>query len=295
MDVRMVCPNRLCGATLTARAEHIGKMGRCKQCGTKFRIPGESTTERYEKAVKVLQEAENLFQDGSGTGEEEWGDALVQFSPESIKAVLQRGWKKRGFSEPTNEFLVRVLARIAAERTPEEKQQAIGALQSILDLPDDNTTGHMNLRGASIRELGKLNALPGVEARDSECPGDAQPFRLASIEPGDIGPLGANSPSEKPNLESQSLWQLVLSPTQDYQEVIKRFEANYSRWKSTFDRRSHSLVLAAYGFSLERLGHLREAVLALRWACKLYPYKGFGACDALPEVEARLRASAPVQ
>lgn len=248
----------------------------------------EDSSNRYSRARQVIAEAEMLWQDNSGLGEEQWSKALVGLSPESIKAIGDRGWSKRGTTEPTNEFLVRVLAHIAAEKSLEERKQAIGALRSVLDLPDDNTTGFSNLRGACVRELDSLKALPGGAQQDFQPSSAEQPFQLGPIESSDIGPIGDRPPNEKPNLESQSVWRLVLYPEQDFEQVIKQFETNYTRWQKSFDRRSLSLVLSAYGFSLERVGRLQEAVIAHRWACKLYPFKGFGSCDALPNLEARL-------
>lgn len=282
MDIRFKCPS--CNAALKASEDLAGKQARCRQCGTTFRIPScAKDPSRHSEALGVVAEAENLFQDNSGVGEEEWSDALTRLSPESIEVIAKRGWHKRGPAEATNEFLVRVLARVAEERSPAERKAAVGVLRSVLDLPDDNTVGHMRLRGACIRELGGLNALPGAEP--AQPLGEAKSFRLRPIERSQVGPVKSNPPDDQPNLESQALWQLVLD--HEYEEVVARFERSYPSWSKTFDTRSESLVLCAYGRSLEELKRYDEAVLAHRWACKFYPYRGYTSCDILDEVEAK--------
>ena len=242
----------------------------------------------YSESIRVIAEAENLYQDNSGLGEEKWSDSLVQLSPESIKAISARGWRKRGLAEPTNEFLIGVLALIAKERSPKERTLAIGVLQSVLDLPDDNTTGLMNLRNACIRELDELRALPGVDYSQAEAAVTERPFRLEPIDPSEIGPIRSNSPQDKPHLESAALWQLILYPQQRYEEVVQKFEDNYIRWSKTFDTRSLSLVLCAYGRALEKVGRYCEALVAHRWASKIYPYRGFTSCDILEDLEAKV-------
>jgi len=240
---------------------------------------------RYSDAMKVIAEAENLYQDNSGEGEPRWSDSLVELSPDSIRAISARGWRKRGSAEPANEFLIRVLGRIAKDRSLQERTLAIGVLQSVLDLPDDNTTGLMNLQNACIRELDELKALSGVDYSQAEVSVDTKLFRLEPIDPSQIGPFKSPSPHEKPNLESAALLQMTGYQEQRYEEAVQKFEANYSRWSKTFDRRSLSLVLCAYGFALEKLGRYCDAVLAHRWACKIYPYKGFASCDRLQKIE----------
>ena len=259
------------------------------------KTPVQIDPNRYSEAVRIIAEAENLYQDNSGLGEEKWSNSLVELSPESIKAISARGWRKRGFAEPTNEFLIRVLGRIAKERSSEERALASAVLQGVLALTDDNTTGAMNLRNACVRELDELQALPGVDYSQVEERASRKGFCLDPIEPEEVGPFQSKSAHDKPNAESAALCQLTLSPQEDYKKVIKKFEANYARWSKTFDARSLSLVLCSYGFALEHMERYSEAVLAHRWACKFYPYKGFSSYDILPLAEAKAVGAGDLQ
>ena len=218
-------------------------------------------------------------------GYDEKINTLVALSPDSIRCIYDIWRLNAPASENTDKLLVEVLASIAKERPSEERKFAIDTLQKALELPDDNTTRPMRRRNACIQKLDELNALPGVEYGEEQTSEKTEPFRLEPIDASELEPFKYNPPQDKPNLEASALWELAHPREHREEEVVRRFENNYKRWSKTFESRSLSLVLCAYGMVLERLGRYSEAVQALRWACKIYPYKGFTACDVLHKVE----------
>lgn len=256
----------------------------------------DQVPEAYAKALKLIAQIDKYIdQDLSGIGYEQEINTLVGLSLGSIRAIAEIWSKGLHASEHTDEILVEVLGQIARERSPKERQLAIGVLQNALDLPDDNTTRPMRRRNACISELDKLNALPGVKSVKEKPAKKTETFKLDPIDPSEIGPIRSNPPEDKPNLESSALCQLTLYPNERYEEVVQRFERNYDRWRKTFDARSLSVALCAYGIALEHFGRYSKAVLAHRWACKIYPYRGFTSCDVLAQVEAKAARASKVE
>jgi uncharacterized membrane protein YebE (DUF533 family) len=281
------------GAPRTGLGARAGPTSTLAQPVRRADATGGSPVGRHADAVKILARAEQvLWQDNSGLAEEQYSDSLVKLSPDSIRAISERGWSRRGTAGPTNQLVIRVLGRIAKERPPQERALAIRALQCILRLPDDNTTGHTDVRDACIRELDELDALPGVPRRTTSSPPSAKPFKLPPIGASDVPPARSGSMHAQPNLESASLWQLVRYPEQRYDEVVRRFEANYLRWVQNFHFRSLALALCSYGVALEALGRCADALIAHRWAAKFYAYKGFSSVDMLPELEKKVAKAA---
>lgn len=245
--------------------------------------------QKYIKTGKIIARIDQLAgQDLSGSSYEKEVNDIVSLSPDCMRFIFDIWSKNVRASESTDALLVKVLGYIAKERPKEEKQLAIKVLQDTLDLPDDNTTRLMRRRNACIRILDEIQALPGVAYQNNHSEVEGEAFKLKNINSDEIGPIQSRLPQDKPNLEATALWQLIPYPQQHYEEVIQRFETNYSRWSKTFDPRSLSLVLCAYGRALEGLNRYREALIAHRWACKFYPYKGFSSCDHLPDIEARV-------
>jgi hypothetical protein len=237
--------------------------------------------QRYTEAARAIAEADKYL--WQGVGQSELSEVLVGLSPESIQAISDRGWKKRGRAEPTNELLIRVLARIAEEKSPQEGKLAIEVLRSVLSVPEDNTSGWISIQNACIKKLDELNALPGVEYNEEQV-SEEEPFQLDPIDASEIGPF-RNMPSDRANFEAGALWELAHPREHREEEVMQRFKRNYTKWSKSFDARSLSLVLCAYGLVLERLERYCEAVQALRWSCKIYPCRDFTACEVLHKVE----------
>ena len=55
--VRMICPNLLCRAILSVPTHARGKSVRCRQCGTRIRIPASGSKKPVESAnVDIVED-----------------------------------------------------------------------------------------------------------------------------------------------------------------------------------------------------------------------------------------------
>lgn len=134
--------------------------------------------ERYSEAESVLAEARKLYYSIDRNFEIQLSDRLLALAPESIKAISDRGWAKRGSSdEAANEFLIRVLSRIAREGSLDEQRRAASALRQVLDVPDDGTTGWSNVRTACSEALQEM----GVASNEAKRRGTENETRTGVI------------------------------------------------------------------------------------------------------------------